>query len=66
MPSNLLLLVAATVAKASAALYGIIETAKANGMEPYAYLRRLFEQLPLAKTVADFEALLPLSSVGVT
>jgi len=24
-------------AKASAALYGLIETAKANGLEPYAY-----------------------------
>jgi transposase len=50
-------------AKASAALYGIVETAKANGLEPYAYLRRLFEQLPHAKTVADFEALLPFSTV---
>jgi transposase len=49
-------------AKASAALYGIIETAKANGLEPYAYLRWLFETLPHAKTVADFEALLPFSN----
>lgn len=46
-------------AKASASLYGIIETAKANGLEPYAYLRSALEQLPHAKTVADFEALLP-------
>ena len=49
-------------AKASAALYGIIESAKANGLEPYAYLRQLFEKLPHAKTVADFEALLPFST----
>ncbi len=46
-------------AKASAALYSLVESAKANGLEPYAYLRRLFEQLPHARTVADFEALLP-------
>jgi transposase len=50
-------------AKASATLYSIVETAKANGLEPYAYLRRLFEQLPYAKTVADFEALLPFSTI---
>ena len=29
-------------AKASAALYSIVSTARANGLEPYAYLRRLF------------------------
>lgn len=40
-------------------LYSLVETAMANGLEPYAYLRRLFEQLPYAKTVADYEALLP-------
>jgi hypothetical protein len=28
--------------KASAALYRIVSTARANGLEPYAYLRRLF------------------------
>jgi IS66 C-terminal element len=46
-------------AQASAALFSIVETAKANGLEPYAYVRHLFERLPHAKTVADFEALLP-------
>jgi hypothetical protein len=49
-------------AKASAAWYSLVETAKANGLEPYAYLCRLFERLPLAKTVEDFEALLPFSA----
>lgn len=49
-------------AKASATIYGIVETAKANGLEPYAYLRTLLERLPHAKTVADFEALLPLAT----
>jgi hypothetical protein len=39
-----------------------VETAKANGLEPYAYLRRLFERLPYAKTVADYESLLPFAT----
>ena len=46
-------------AHASAKLYGIIETAKANGLEPYAYLRLVFEKLPQATMPADVEALLP-------
>ena len=46
-------------AQASANLYSLIETAKANGLEPYAYLRRVFRLLPAATTVADIEALLP-------
>jgi transposase len=49
-------------AKASAMLYSIVSTARANGLEPYAYLRRLFAQLPKAKTVEDFEALLPFNA----
>ena len=43
----------------SANLYSLIETAKANGLEPYAYLRYLFAALPQAQTVDDIEALLP-------
>ena len=46
-------------AKASANLYGLIETCKAVGLEPYHYLRRLFTDLPRARTLEDFEALLP-------
>ena len=46
-------------AHASAKLYSIIETAKANGIEPYAYLRLIFAGLPQAITLADVEALLP-------
>ena len=45
--------------KASANLYSLIETAKANGLEPYAYLRYLFTELPKAETVNAIEALLP-------
>lgn len=46
-------------AKASAMLYSLIETAKANDVEPYAYLRTLFTRLPSCETVKDFERLLP-------
>jgi transposase len=46
-------------AKASAALYSLIETAKANGMEPYVYLQRVFKELPAAQRIEEIEALLP-------
>jgi len=46
-------------AHASAKLYSIVETVKAAGLEPYAYLRHIFEKLPQAVTLADIEALLP-------
>jgi transposase len=46
-------------AEASAFLYSLIETAKANGLKPYLYMRYLFDQLPLAKTEEDYRNLLP-------
>ena len=46
-------------AEASANLYTVIETAKANGVEPYAYLRHVFAELPKAERLEDFEMLLP-------
>ena len=46
-------------AEASARLYSLIETAKANGLEPFAYLRKVFAELPAAQTAADIEKLLP-------
>ena len=46
-------------AHASAIIYSVIETAKANGLEPYAYLRKVLTDLPAAKTVEEIEALLP-------
>lgn len=46
-------------ATASAHLYSLVETAKANGREPYAWLRHVLERLPQAVSVEDFEALLP-------
>jgi transposase len=48
-------------AKASATFFSLIETAKANGLEPYAYLRYIFKKLPLAQTEQDLKDLLPYS-----
>lgn len=46
-------------ATASARLYSLVETAKANGVEPWRYLEAIFARLPTATTPADYEALLP-------
>lgn len=46
-------------AKASAMLYSLIETAKANQLEPQAYLTDLFRDLPNCNTLEQFEQLLP-------
>ena len=46
-------------ATASARLYSLVETARANGIEPHAYLSRLFADLPKAASADHFESLLP-------
>ena len=46
-------------AEASANLYSLIETAKANHTEPWGNLQSVFTQLPKAETLEDVEALLP-------
>ena len=46
-------------ATASARLYSLVETAKANGLEPWFYLEKVFELLPRATTDSDIEALFP-------
>ena len=46
-------------AKASANLYSLIQTAKANGLNPYEYLKQIFTELPNATTVDAIETLLP-------
>ncbi len=46
-------------AKASAAIYSVMVSAKFNGHNEYAYLRYLLEKIPTAEKVEDFEALLP-------
>jgi hypothetical protein len=60
-------LFAATVdgAKASANLYSLVETAKANNIEPSAYLKSILTLLPQAQTVEDVTALLPWNINGV-
>ena len=46
-------------ATAAATLYSLIETAKANGIEPHRYLLNVIERLPKASTADDYRALLP-------
>ena len=46
-------------ANASANLYSLLETCKVNGVDGYQYLRALLVALPRARTVEDYEALLP-------
>ena len=46
-------------ANASAAIYSLIETAKANSLETYQYLRLVFTELPKAENKKEVEALLP-------
>uniref|UniRef100_UPI00131B53A9 transposase domain-containing protein n=1 Tax=Trinickia symbiotica TaxID=863227 RepID=UPI00131B53A9 len=41
------------VAQASANFRSLVETAKANGIDPYRYLITLFQRLPLADTADD-------------
>lgn len=47
------------VVHASAAIYSMIETEKANNIGPYGYLKYIIEQLPLAENIDQIEALLP-------
>jgi len=46
-------------AQASATIYSLIESAKANQLEPYKYLRYLFEELPFAESTEDYKKILP-------
>ena len=46
-------------AEASANLYSVVETAKANGLEPWAYLQHIFAELPKARSFDDVDAFLP-------
>lgn len=42
----------------AALMYSLVETAKLNGVQPYAYLRDILERLPTARA-RDLDALLP-------
>jgi transposase len=46
-------------AAASATLYSLIETAKANGIEPHRYLLNVINRVPTATTPDDYRSLLP-------
>lgn len=56
---NWLFSVAVQGARASAALYTLIENAKANGLDPFRYLFHVFEALATPKSRAQLTALLP-------
>jgi hypothetical protein len=46
-------------AEASANLFSLVMTARANDLDPFAYFCEVFEQLPLATSRESLEALLP-------
>jgi hypothetical protein len=46
-------------ARASANLFTLAQSCRANGVAPLAYFEHLYEHLPLATTAAELEALLP-------
>lgn len=46
-------------AEASANLFSLVMTARANDLDPFAYFSEIFEQLPLATPRESLEALLP-------
>jgi hypothetical protein len=52
-------------AQASANLFSLVMTARANGLEPFKYLSHPFENLPRATTVDAIEALLPWNMKSV-
>lgn len=39
----------------STQIYSLVETAKANGQEPYRWLRHVLVRLPQAQSVLDYE-----------
>jgi len=46
-------------ARSSACFYSLIESAKANDLEPYYYLRYIFEKIPGCTNKEEFRNLLP-------
>lgn len=46
-------------AKAGACFYSLIETCKANNIDPFKYLNYLFTTIPQCKTTKDYRQLLP-------
>ena len=60
-PSSWLFSNSVAGANASANLYSLVETAKANGHEPYAYIKHVLTELPAAKTLEDVDVVLPFN-----
>jgi len=52
-------------AYASAAMFSLVETAKANNLDPFHFMYRLFEELPEADTEEKLEKLLPWNMTGI-
>ena len=48
-------------AEASAVCYSLIETAKANNLDPQAYIKHILDHIAMADTLEKLEALLPWS-----
>ncbi|HAP44069.1 MAG TPA: hypothetical protein DD477_01600 [Spirochaetaceae bacterium] len=48
-----------TGAEASCRVFSLIETAKLNGQEPYAYLLAVLNSLPQVRQSGDWNSLLP-------
>src|SRR5690554_2893788 len=46
-------------AEASAACYSLIETAKANNLDPQAYIKHILDHIAVADTLEKLETLLP-------
>lgn len=49
-------------ADASAVLYSLVETAKANAVDPHEYLSLIFKELPACDTLEKLETLLPYNA----
>lgn len=47
-------------AEASSLFYSLVITAKINGVNPYAALKSIFEQIPSSKSIEDYERLADL------
>jgi transposase len=52
-------------ANSSAILYSLIETAKANGVEPSSWINYVMNNIARAKTVDDYDALMPWNTADL-
>jgi transposase len=52
-------------AKSTGILFSLIETAIANEINPFDYLRQVIEKVPHCKTVEDYEKLLPFKNIFI-